>query len=240
MLGQPLSMLIPRVLGVRLHGELPEGATATDLVLTVTAAAARARRGGHVRRVLRRRPRGSADRRPGDDRQHVARSSARPARSSRSTRRRSSYLPLSGRPARADRAGGGLRARKQGLWHDEDSEQPTFSETLELDLAEIVPSIAGPKRPQDRVALSAGAGLLPRRRWEATCRTTTRAMRPRPRAFPPATRRPTATIRPAPHDGGPELPRRGRARRRDRSSRPRRRAARSRTAPRWHSTTVTW
>ena len=72
MLGQPMSMLIPRVVGFKLHGELPEGATATDLVLTVTQHAARARRRLEVRRVLRtRRPEPAAGR-PRDDRQHVA------------------------------------------------------------------------------------------------------------------------------------------------------------------------
>ena len=57
MLGQPVSMLIPRVVGFKLTGELPEGATATDLVLTITQHAAQARRGRQVRRVLRRRRR---------------------------------------------------------------------------------------------------------------------------------------------------------------------------------------
>ena len=70
MLGQPMSMLIPRVVGFKLHGELPEGATATDLVLTVTADAARARRRRQVRRVLRPRRAEPAARRPRDDRQH--------------------------------------------------------------------------------------------------------------------------------------------------------------------------
>ena len=153
MLGQPMSMLIPHVVGFKLDGELPEGATATDLVLTVTADAAQARRRRQVRRVLRpRRPEPAAGR-PRDDRQHVARSSARPARSSRSTRRR---CATSSSPA-ARRSSIELveaYAKEQGLWHDEDSEEPTYSETLELDLGDVVPSLAGPKRPQDRVSLT--------------------------------------------------------------------------------------
>ena len=72
MLGQPISMLLPQVLGFRLDGELPEGATATDLVLRVTEMLREQRRRQQVRRVLRPRPRRPRARRPGDDRQHVA------------------------------------------------------------------------------------------------------------------------------------------------------------------------
>ena len=72
MLGQPISMLIPRVVGFKLTGELREGATATDLVLTVTELLRQPRRGRPVRRVLRPGHREPAARRPGDDRQHVA------------------------------------------------------------------------------------------------------------------------------------------------------------------------
>ncbi len=63
------------------------------------------------------------------------------------------YLEFSGRPAELLELVEAY-AREQGLWHDEDSEEPTFSDTIELDLAEVVPSIAGPKRPQDRVSLT--------------------------------------------------------------------------------------
>ena len=72
MLGEAVSMLVPQVVGFRLSGELPEGATATDLVLTVTADPPRDRRRRQVRRVLRPRPRRPAARRPRDDREHVA------------------------------------------------------------------------------------------------------------------------------------------------------------------------
>ena len=73
MLGQPISMVIPEVVGFKLTGRLPEGATATDLVLTVTETLRKQGRGRQVRRVLRARPRPSAARRPRDDRQHGAR-----------------------------------------------------------------------------------------------------------------------------------------------------------------------
>jgi aconitate hydratase len=70
------------------------------------------------------------------------------------------YLEFSGPHARAHRARRGLR-RTQGLWHDERSEEPTYSETLELDLGEVVPSLAGPKRPQDRVSADGVQGVVP-------------------------------------------------------------------------------
>ena len=117
------------------------------------ADAAQARRGRQVRRVLRPGHPEPAARRPRDDRQHVARSSARPARSSRSTPRRCATWSSPGRPTeQVERVE--AYAKAQGLWHDEDAEEPTYSETLELDLGDVVPSLAGPKRPQDRVSLT--------------------------------------------------------------------------------------
>jgi len=151
MLGQPLSMLIPQVLGVRLHGELPEGATATDLVLTVTQLL-RAR--GVVGMFVEFYGAGLAGL-PIADRATIGNMSPEFGSTcaifpidSETLR----YLELSGRPAEQI-ALVEAYATEQGLWHDEHSEQPTFSETVELDLAEVVPSIAGPRRPQDRVAL---------------------------------------------------------------------------------------
>jgi aconitate hydratase len=152
MLGQPLPMLIPRVLGVRLHGELPEGATATDLVLTVTQLL---RAHGVVGSFVEFYGAGLAGL-PIADRATIGNMSPEfgstcaifPIDAETLT-----YLALSGRsPEQIELVE--AYARTQGLWHDEHSEQPTFSETIELDLAGIVPSIAGPKRPQDRVALS--------------------------------------------------------------------------------------
>ncbi len=152
MLGQPLPMLIPRVLGVRLHGQLPEGATATDLVLTVTELL---REHGVVGMFVEFYGAGLRGL-PIADRATIGNMS--PEFGSTCAifpvdAETLDYLALSGR-APKQIALVEAYARAQGMWHDEDSEQPTFSETLELDLAEIVPSIAGPKRPQDRVPLT--------------------------------------------------------------------------------------
>ena len=153
MLGQPMSMLIPRVVGFKLDGELPEGATATDLVLTVTQML---REHGVVGKFVEFYGAGVANTaagRPRDDRQHEPgvrldlrdlpdrrRDAALPARSPAAPRSRCEIVEA--------------YARAQGLWHDENSEEPTYSETLELDLGDVVPSLAGPKRPQDRVSLT--------------------------------------------------------------------------------------
>jgi aconitate hydratase len=152
MLGQPMSMLIPRVVGFELHGELPEGATATDLVLTVTEML-RAR--GVVGSFVEFFGAGLAGL-PLADRATIGNMSPEFGSTcaifpiDAETLR---YLEFSGRPAaRIEQVE--AYARAQGLWHDENSERTTYSDTLELDLGEVVPSIAGPKRPQDRVALS--------------------------------------------------------------------------------------
>ena len=152
MLGQPLSMLIPQVLGVRLHGALPEGATATDLVLTVTQLL---RERGVVGMFVEFYGAGLAGL-PIADRATIGNMSPEFGSTcaifpiDAETLR---YLEFSGRSseqiARVE-----AYARAQGLWHDEHSEEPTFSDTIELDLAAVEPSLAGPKRPQDRVALS--------------------------------------------------------------------------------------
>jgi aconitate hydratase len=152
MLGQPMSMLIPQVLGFRLHGELPEGATATDLVLTVTQML---RKRGVVGKFVEFYGAGLAGL-PIADRATIGNMSPEfgstcaifPIDAETLT-----YLELSGRP-REQIALVEAYAKEQGLWHDESSEEPTFSDTIELDLATVEPSIAGPKRPQDRIALS--------------------------------------------------------------------------------------
>ncbi|HEX4465683.1 MAG TPA: aconitate hydratase, partial [Solirubrobacteraceae bacterium] len=152
MLGQPMSMLIPQVLGFRLHGELPEGATATDLVLTVTQML---RERGVVGKFVEFYGAGLIGL-PVADRATIGNMS--PEFGSTCAifpidAETLAYLELSGRPAEQV-ALVEAYAKEQGLWHDESSEQPTFSDTIELDLASVVPSIAGPKRPQDRVSLS--------------------------------------------------------------------------------------
>ena len=151
MLGEAISMLVPQVVGFRLHGALPEGATATDLVLTVDADPAPDRRRREVRRVLRPR-RSRACRSPTAPRSGTCRpSTAPPAASSRSTTRRSATCAS---PAAATTSVALVEAycKENGLWHDPD-EQPTYSQVVELDLSTVEPSIAGPRRPQDRIPL---------------------------------------------------------------------------------------
>jgi aconitate hydratase len=152
MLGQPMSMLIPQVLGFKLTGELHEGATATDLVLTVTEML---RSLGVVGKFVEFHGAGLANL-PLADRATIGNMSPEFGSTcaifpiDAETLR---YLEFSGRPPELIELVE-VYAKEQGLWHDEDSEEPTFSEQLELDLATVVPSIAGPKRPQDRVSLT--------------------------------------------------------------------------------------
>jgi aconitate hydratase len=152
MLGQPMSMLIPQVLGFRLHGELPEGATATDLVLTVTQML---RERGVVGKFVEFYGAGLIGL-PIADRATIGNMS--PEFGSTCAifpidAETIKYLELSGRPPEQI-ALVEAYAKEQGLWHDEDSHEPTFSDTIELDLSSVEPSLAGPKRPQDRVSLS--------------------------------------------------------------------------------------
>ncbi len=151
MLGQPLSMLIPKVIGVRLAGELPEGSTATDLVLTI---AELLRSVGVVGTFVEFSGPGVA---------------AVPAANRATIGNMSpeygctcaifpvdevtlSYLRLTGRPE-ALVALVEAYAKEQGLWHDPDH-APAYSQVLDLDLSTVTPSIAGPKRPQDRIPLA--------------------------------------------------------------------------------------
>ncbi len=152
MLGQPMPMLIPRVLGFKLHGALPEGATATDLVLTITEML---RERGVVGMFVEFYGAGLATL-PLADRATIGNMSPEFGSTcaifpiDAETLR---YLELSGRTRERIELVEAY-AREQGLWHDEHSEEPTFSDLIELDLGEVVPSIAGPKRPQDRVSLT--------------------------------------------------------------------------------------
>ena len=152
MLGQAMSMLIPRVVGFRLEGELPEGSTATDLVLTVTQML---RQHGVVGKFVEFFGPGVPNL-PLADRATIGNMSPEFGSTcamfpiDAETLR---YLEFSGRTAERI-AIVEAYAKEQGLWHDEHTEAPTYSETLELDLGEVVPSLAGPKRPQDRVALT--------------------------------------------------------------------------------------
>src|SRR5213595_196957 len=152
MLGQPVSMLIPEVVGFRLDGELKEGITATDLVLTVTQML---RQKGVVGRFVEFYG-------PGLDTMTVADRAtiANMAPEYGATcgffpidNRTLEYLELTGREA--DRiALVKAYCQAQGLWRDASAPEPVFTDTLELDMGTIEPSLAGPKRPQDRVLLS--------------------------------------------------------------------------------------
>ena len=152
MLGQPISMLLPQVVGFRLDGELPEGATATDLVLTVTEML---RERGVVSRFVEffgpgLATLGLADRATIGNMSPEFGSTCAIFPVDAETLR---YLEFTGRPTETIELVDAY-AREQGMFHDDSSEDPTFSETLELDLGEVEPSIAGPKRPQDRVPLA--------------------------------------------------------------------------------------
>lgn len=151
MLGQPVSMLIPRVVGFRLTGEIPAGVTATDVVLTITEML---RRHGVVGKFV----------------EFYGESVAEVPLANRATIGNMSpefgstaaifpideetvrYLKLTGRSAEQV-ALVEAYAKEQGLWHDP-SREAAYSEYLELDLSTVVPSIAGPKRPQDRIELT--------------------------------------------------------------------------------------
>jgi aconitate hydratase len=151
MLGQPVSMLIPRVVGFRLTGELPAGATATDLVLTITELL---RRHGVVSKFVEFYGEGVAAV-PVANRATIGNMS--PEFGSTCAifpidGETLSYLRLTGR-SDDQVALVEAYAKEQGLWHDP-AAHARYSEELELDLSTIVPSLAGPKRPQDRVALS--------------------------------------------------------------------------------------
>ena len=152
MLGQPMPMLIPRVIGFRLTGALREGATATDLVLTVTE---RLRQHGVVGQFVEFHGDGIANL-PLADRATIGNMSPEFGSTcaifpiDAETLR---YMEFSGR-SREHVERVETYAKAQGMWHDENSEDVTYSDTLELDLADVVPSLAGPKRPQDRVSLT--------------------------------------------------------------------------------------
>lgn len=162
MLGQPISMLLPQVVGFRLKGELPEGATATDLVLTVTEML---REHGVVSRFVEFFGPGIghltlADRATLGNMSPEFGSTCAIFPIDDETL---NYLRLTGRSDNQVELVEKV-SKELGLWRDESSPDADYSSVLELDLADVVPSLAGPKRPQDRVALSAMAqhyaGLL--------------------------------------------------------------------------------
>ncbi|MCC8473204.1 aconitate hydratase AcnA [Xanthomonas arboricola] len=151
MLGQPSSMLIPQVVGFKLSGKLPEGATATDLVLTVTQML---RKAGVVGKFVEFYGEG-LQHLPLADRATIGNMAPEygatcgifPVDDESLT-----YLRLSGR-SEEQIALVEAYAKAQGLWHDANTPPAQYSATLELDMGEVKPSLAGPKRPQDRVLL---------------------------------------------------------------------------------------
>ncbi|GAA3937980.1 aconitate hydratase AcnA [Pseudoclavibacter caeni] len=151
MLGQPVSMLIPRVVGFKLSGEIPAGVTATDVVLTITQML---REHGVVGKFVEFYGEGVASV-PLANRATIGNMS--PEFGSTAAifpidQVTMDYLRLTGR-SEERLALVEAYAKAQGLWHDP-AHEPVFSEYMELDLSTVVPSIAGPKRPQDRIKLS--------------------------------------------------------------------------------------
>lgn len=155
MLGQPVSMLLPQVVGFKLTGKLPEGATATDLVLTVTEML---RKHGVVGKFVEFYGPGLADL-PLADRATIANMAPEYGATcgifpvDEETLR---YLRISGRDENHI-AFVEAYMRDQGLFHDAQTPEAEFSSHLQLNLGEVVPSVAGPKRPQDRVVLGEAA-----------------------------------------------------------------------------------
>jgi aconitate hydratase len=162
MLGESISMLVPQVVGFRLHGALPQGATATDLVLTVTQIL---RQTGVVGKFVEYFGHGLASL-PLADRATIANMSPEYGATC-------GYFPVDDETLRYLRLTGRdeehvtlveAYCKENGLWHDP-AEQPSYSQVVELDLSSVEPSLAGPRRPQDRIALrdakNAFAAALP-------------------------------------------------------------------------------
>ncbi|WP_031549915.1 aconitate hydratase AcnA [Parvularcula oceani] len=151
MLGQPVSMLIPEVIGFKVTGKMPEGATATDLVLTVTEML---RKKGVVGKFVEFYGPGVRNMTL-EDRATIGNMSPEFGSTC-------AFFPVDEETLRYLRATGRKEdrvelveayAKAQGLWLTDEGADPVFTDTLELDLGDVVPSIAGPKRPQDRIAL---------------------------------------------------------------------------------------
>jgi aconitate hydratase len=155
MLGQPISMLLPQVIGFKLTGQLPEGATATDLVLTVTEML---REKGVVAKFVEFfgpgiSGLGLADRATLGNMSPEFGSTCAIFPIDAETLR---YLEFTGRPTEVIELTDAY-TREQGMFHDDGSEDATYSDTLELELGDVEPSLAGPKRPQDRIPLAQAA-----------------------------------------------------------------------------------
>ena len=151
MLGQPISMLLPEVIGFKLRGRLPEGSTATDLVLTVTQVL---RKKGVVGKFVEFYGNGVAALSLADRATigNMAPEYGATIGFFPIDHQTLDYLRLTNRPPEQI-ALVEAYAKAQGMFLSEDSPEPEYSDTLELDLAQVVPSLAGPKRPQDRINL---------------------------------------------------------------------------------------
>ncbi len=159
LLGQPLYQPMPIVVGFRLDGEMPAGSTATDLVLTVTEML---RAHGVVGKFVEFHGPGLsrlglADRATISNMSPEFGATATLFPVDDETLR---YLRMTGRPAETV-ARVEAYAKEQGLFRTDDSPEPRFNESLSLDLGSVVPSVAGPRRPQDRVPLTGAGGELP-------------------------------------------------------------------------------
>ncbi|WP_337996715.1 aconitate hydratase AcnA [Oleispirillum naphthae] len=158
MLGQPVSMLIPEVVGLRLTGRMQEGTTATDLVLTVTEML---RKKGVVGKFVEFFGPG-LDNMPLTDRATIANMAPEYGATcgffpvDAETLR---FLAFTGRDAHRIKLVEAY-AKAQGLWRDSATPDPVFTDTLELDMGTVQPSLAGPKRPQDRITLAAAASAF--------------------------------------------------------------------------------
>ena len=158
MLGQPITMLIPQVIGFKLTGRLPEGATATDLVLTVTQML---REKGVVGKFVEFYGDGLAHL-PLADRATIANMAPEYGATCGIfpiDAETINYLRLSGRPAEQI-ALVEAYARDQGLWRQDGDNDAVYTDTLQLDMAKVEPSLAGPKRPQDRITLKQAQAVI--------------------------------------------------------------------------------
>jgi len=158
MLGQPIAMLIPDVIGFKLHGKMPEGTTATDLVLTVTQML---RKKGVVGKFVEFYGPGLDDL-PLADRATIGNMAPEYGATCGFfpvDKITLDYLHLSGRDESRIKLVEAY-CKAQGMWRDTSTPDPVFTDTLELDLSTVVPSIAGPKRPQDRVLLKDAASAF--------------------------------------------------------------------------------
>ena len=215
MLGQPMPMLTPEVIGFKLTGQLREGATATDLVLTVTQML---RAKGVVGKFVEFYGTGlsvAAAARPRDDRQHGA--GVRRDDGLLPVRRGDARLPALHRSAGAARRAGEAYTKAQGLFRTDDTPEPLFTDTLHLDLGDVEPSIAGPRAP-------AGPRAARRSRRRRGARPSRRCSRGRRRHRPARARARgsreggSATVGTAPTDGFAVRAGAVHAQRRDRST----------------------